>query len=242
MTTVRWHTGPVLDRLPVWWGAAIVLMSVSAGVAVYRFVDTPPGSGGVDFDTYMQATRQYVATGDFYLGRQLAAPYEITSGDILYPPISIWLFLPWVFLPAWLWWAIPLIGTAALLLAWRPHPLAWVGIAIILSNPWTRETIYWGNPNMWIMFAIAAGLRWQFPSVFVFVKPTLLPFALVGIRKRSWWLALCVLALLALPFGALWVEYATAIRNSNGGLAYSLPFVPMMLIPVAAWLARSRTT
>ena len=81
-----------------------------------------------------------------------------------------------------------------------------------------------------------AGIGW--PGVFVLLKPSLAPFALAGIRRRSWWVAALLLGLLSLAMLPLWLEYPAAIRNSDVGATYSLQDIPPMLIPVVAWLGR----
>ena len=67
----------------------------------------------------------------------------------------------------------------------------------------------------------------------------LLPLALLGIHKRSWWIALGVLAIAAIPFGTLWVDYLTVLRNSAVPATYSVLDLPLALAPVIAWIGRS---
>ena len=76
----------------------------------------------------------------------------------------------------------------------------------------------------------------------VLLKPTLVPFALVGCRHRSWWVGLGVLALVSVPFAAMWLDYVTVVQNARdpNGLMYSLNQVPTVMIPVVAWLGSSR--
>ena len=59
--------------------------------------------------------------------------------------------------------------------------------------------------------AAFAGVAWAWPSASLVLKPTLAPFALIGIRERSWWIAVGVLLLLSVPFGAMWADYLTAL-------------------------------
>ena len=66
----------------------------------------------VDYQLYMDAARSWLADGTFYLPYQLAGPYLVTAGDVLYPPYSLVLFVPFTFLPAILWWAVPIAITA----------------------------------------------------------------------------------------------------------------------------------
>ena len=88
---------------------------------------------------------------------------------------------------------------------------------------------------MWMVAAIAAGTVWRWPFVFVLAKPTFAPIALLGIRHRSWWIALGVLAVASLPFLAVWFDWITVVRNSDVSLLYNLPTLPLVLAPLVAW-------
>ena len=96
----------------------------------------------------------------------------------------------------------------------------------------------WGNPGLWVMAAIVLATHFGWPGVLVFLKPTLAPFALIGIRRRSWWVALGGLALVSLLFLPMWFEYITVLSNAKhpNGLTYSIAQVPAMLLPIVAWL------
>ncbi len=63
--------------------------------------------------------------------------------------------------------------------------------------------------------------------------------ALLGIRDRSLWVASLVVLLAMLPLIPLWVQYATVIRGTTVGLAYSILNLPLVLLPVAALPFRS---
>src|SRR4029077_2957645 len=102
------------------------------------------------------------------------------------------------------WWAPPLGVGAAVVAALRPRPLTWPLVAFCLVNPTTLLKIWTGNPVIWSMAAMALAVvgasRFAPPSVLL--KPSLAPFALFGIRRRSWWAGAAVFVLLCLPFGA----------------------------------------
>ena len=49
---------------------------------------------GKDVALYRDAASRWLAGGPFYEPRQLAGPYEVAHGDILYPPVGLWLFVP----------------------------------------------------------------------------------------------------------------------------------------------------
>jgi hypothetical protein len=205
-----------------------------------RWSEVAPGFG-VDYRLYTAATTRWMAGGGFYEPLQVAGPY-VPWGlpSILYPPTTLLLFVPFTILPAVLWWAIPIGIVAAVMVGHRPHPLAWPAIAMCLWFPTTAEVIYAGNPVLWIVAALAIATRWPAAAVLVLLKPTLAPFALWGIRCRSWWLALACLAAVSLVFLPMWVDYIHVLLNARdpNGLLYSLNQVPTLLVPVVAWLGR----
>jgi hypothetical protein len=200
---------------------------------------------GVDFVLYREAAARWLAGGPFYQPYQLAGPYEIQAGDILYPPVGLWLFVPFAWLPeplaAALWWTAPLAITAWAVRRLRPAPASWPLIALCVAWPTTLLKTWTGNPVIWAMAAMALGAVYAWPSVFALVKPSLFPFALFGANRRSWWLALAGFVLLSLPFGTLWVDWVGSVVNSRGGgVLYSSLEVPMLLLPLVAWAGRTR--
>jgi hypothetical protein len=219
-----------------------ILLVVALGILVFPIADLlraagkPDfnGYGGIDYSLYMEATRRWLAGGSFFQGYQLAGPYPISMGDVLYPPTTLALFMPFTILPAVLWWAIPLGVTAAMVWRLRPAPVSWPFLALCCFWPPFVARLVAGNPVMWAMAAVALGfaLRWAF--VGVLIKPSLFPFALLGVRDRGWWIALATVAAISIPFGAMWLDWVTAVTNSSGGLLYSLQDVPILLLPVIA--------
>ncbi len=156
------------------------------------------------------------------------------------------LFAPFTVLPALLWWLVPVLVVARIVAWHRPSPLAWAGIALSVWFPTTLLHTVHGNPFIWAVMAVAMATRWGWPGALVLLKPTLLPFALVGVRRKAWWVALGGLTLVSLAFLPLWGDYVTVLRNArgSGGLLYSVQEFPAMAIPVFAWLGseRRRTT
>ena len=74
----------------------------------------------------------------------------------------------------------------------------------------------------------------------VLIKPSLFPFALFGARSRRWWLALGALVVVSLPFGSLWLDWIHSVLNSEGGgIAYSALEIPILALPIVAWLGRT---
>jgi hypothetical protein len=93
---------------------------------------------------------------------------------------------------------------------------------------------------MWAMAIVALGLYLSWPLVLLVIKPTFAPIALLGARRRSWWIALAVVAALNVVALPLWLEYAAVVRNSDLRLDYSLLNLPLVGLPAIAWLGRSR--
>jgi hypothetical protein len=207
---------------------------------------------GVDFDLYRDVTARWLAGGPFYEPYQVAGPYEIRAGDVLYPPAGLWLFVPFAFvgdsgpvsaIAAIAFWAIPIGITAATVVALRPRPIVWPLIALCLANPTTLLKIWTGNPVMWSMAAMALAVvgSSRFAAPFVLLKPSLAPFALFGIFRRSWWLGAATVVALSVPFGSLWGDWLASVLNSRGGgLLYSALEIPILLLPLAAWVGRTR--
>jgi hypothetical protein len=211
---------------------------------------------GVDFQLYRDVTNRWLVGGPFFEPYQLAGPYDIRAGDVLYPPVALWLFAPFAVaagagqiavvaaIASAAWWALPLGVTAASLWRLRPKPAFWPLIALCLANPTTLLKIWTGNPVIWSMAAMAVAAiarSSRFAAPFVLLKPSLAPFALFGINRRSWWLGLAVFLALCLPFGSLWGDWVASVVNSRGGgLLYSALEIPMLLLPLVAWVGRTR--
>jgi len=197
------------------------------------------GYGAIDFDLYLDATRRWLAGGGFFEPYQLAGPYAIRMGDVLYPPNVLLLLIPFTVLPAILWWAIPLGVTAWAIWRLRPAPVAWPFLALCLFWPPFVARVVAGNPVMWVLAFLALGCLYKWPAALVLLKPSLFPFALVGIRTRGWWIALAAGIVVSLPFAGMWIDWVRALLNSTGGgLLYSLMDVPILLLPIIAWKMR----
>ena len=196
---------------------------------------------GADYRFFMEITRNWVDTGEFYLPHQLAGPYQVqTLVDVLYPPFALYLFVPFLVLPAVLWWAIPMTVFAASVAWLRPARWTWPLIALGVAWPQTLAQLIYGNTNMWVAAMIAAGVVLAWPSVMILFKPAFAPFALIGIKRRRWWAAMGILCLAAVPFGTMWLDYATVIRNSSLSASYGLINLPLMVAPLIAWVGRRR--
>lgn len=217
---------------------AVVIVAQSLPTFWIALTEDPGGHRGTDYRLYMDATREWMASGQFYLPHQLAGPYSIADGDVLYPPVALWLFVPFTFLPAVLWWAVPVAVTGWVVWHHRPGLIVWPLLALCLAWQPTQIHLLSGNPGLWVMMATALATIHPFAGPFALLKPSLAPFALVGIRARWWWRGLGVFALLSLAVLPMWADWLTTMRNQSnaGGLLYSWQYAPMMLIPlIARW-------
>ena len=208
--------------------AAIVLPpALTTGIDVTR---------GMDFRAYLEHAARWLAGDGFYLPAQLAGPYvveEVTGA--VYPPVLLYLLVPFVWGLPWLvWWMVPLAVIGAAVARSRPSPWQWVALVAVLCYPRTWTVIVLGNPAMWALAALAAGMVWKWPSVFVAIKATFAPLALIGIRDRRWKYALGFAVLASLPFGAMWFDYVRVLLNTqtNRGIEYTLGEWPIALLLV----------
>ena len=217
---------------------AVFLLPVLFVLAIPDPLEQPLG---VDVELYREAAVRWLGGGPFYEPRQLAGPYEVAHGDILYPPIGLWLFVPFTVLPLVLWWVVPAAVTVAAIVRLRPRPAVWPLIALCLAWPTTPLKIWTGNPVIWCIAAMAVATAWRGAAPFALLKPSLAPFALFGVRERSWWVGLAAFVALSVPLGTMWLDWVTSVLNSRGGgLLYSVLEAPMLAVPLAAWLGRTR--
>lgn len=224
---------------PVAFGLSVLILVCGAALLA---VFWPPNAVhiGEDFVHYLDGVQRWWSTGSPYLPNEVAGTFDFEVDTFLHPPISIPFFALWLVLPAILWWAIPLGITGALVVAWRPAPWTWPLIAFGLGQPQFHQALLWGNSNLWVMAALGLGLVAGWPAAFIFIKPTLAFLALVGCRRRWWWVLTGALALACLPFGLLWIDWTRVVLNSPAEPDYSLRHLPWVAIPLIAWAGRTR--
>jgi hypothetical protein len=227
------------------WMLPRVLFGVLLVLAAWEWLQPQaPGSPapGQDFAFYRDVAQRWLTTGAYYLPDQLAGPHQLTlMRDVLYPPTALYLFVPFVWLPAFLWWAIPLGVLGYAFWRWQPAAWTWPLLAFGLLWPRTQGAFLFGNTDMWIAAAIAAGFLWGWPAALVALKPIFLPFALAGAPRWAWWLGWAVCALVSLPMLPLWFDYLVTLRNAGIPWLYSLANVVLPAMPVVAWAGRQVT-
>jgi hypothetical protein len=244
----RSHLWLITYLLPVAVAGVLVLF----GAAILRerwLVFDRMGLIGVDLDIYVGYAKRFFDTGSMYAVNQLSGPYPgqpYVSGPIpadmpcLYPPTTIYPFAPFLVLPSILWWMVPLGVVAYVLIRLRPAPWTWPLIVLPLITPDFAAGLVTGNTGMWVLAAVAGGLVWGWPSMLVLIKPFVAPFALIGARKRAWWVGLVVAAAISLPLAASWIAYPVVVANARGIDYDPLGYVPMLLAPIVAWVGRDR--
>jgi hypothetical protein len=201
---------------------------------------------GQDFRFYRDVALHWLTTGQLYLPHQLEGEYHLAlMVDVLYPPTALLLFVPFALVPGWLaamaWWGIPAAVVARQAWVQRPGPWTWPVVGLLLLWPRSYGSIAWGNTDIWLVTFVSAGLLWGWPAVLVLLKPTFAPFALVGIGRRSWWIAAAGLALFSLAALPLWFDYVQAMLRVRGlQLDYSVFNLPIVLVPLALHLGRRR--
>ncbi len=216
-------------------GLVVGLEVVWIAYALAASIGSP--SFGLDYRWHVDAARRLVETGTPYLAWQLAGPYEIANGAILYPPIAFVLFVPFLVVPAPLWWILPIGITVGAMTRHRPPAWTWVVTLSLFGLEKSLNVYVFGNPTMWLVAAVAAGTILGWPFALVLAKPTFTPLALLGMPRRAWWGALGLMVLVSLPFARVWADWLLVVRNSDVTLAYNLPTVPLAVAPLIPWLA-----
>lgn len=215
---------------------AVLLVQVIAAVMLQPLI---PSWAGHDFILYRDAASRWLATGQFYSPYQLAEPYPIVADEILYPPVALWLLVPFTVLPQVLWVIAPIGIVAAVLVRSRPSPTRWAVVLFLVTFPqwrpvsFTLDLLILGNPTIWVAAFVALATRFPAFGPFALLKPVpaLIPFSLVGVWSRWWWVGLAAFAGMSLVLLPMWFDYLTVLRNAQGGgFTYSLASVPVVLI------------
>jgi len=196
-----------------------------------------------DAQLYRAAGQRIIAGGPIYPAFQLAGPYSMDQRPELYPPPTVLLIItPMSFLPAILWWIVPIVATS-IVLAWhRPSLVGWCAILTCLAWPTSGFVIAAGNPVLWASMFVALGTVWRGAAVLSLLKPSLAPFALVGVRSRGWWRVAAVYGVVGGAMLPLWLDWITLLENAGGlDVLYSVGHVPIMLIGLIAKATTKRS-
>jgi hypothetical protein len=194
---------------------------------------------GNDLNGYVAGARRFLETGSPYLPEQLSGSWQLQPDSFIHPPVAVLLFIPFLVLPAVLWWAIPILLTAWSVVRLKPRAWSWPIMAACLLWPRTAGILIAGNTDLWVAAAIAVALAFGIPTATLLVlKPSFLPLALIGSNHREWWITGAVVGLACIAFGGLWFDYLTVLRGVTLEPLYSLYNAPYVAIPLVAGLAR----
>jgi hypothetical protein len=233
--------------------AVLLLLGTISTAAAWQLVTKgdPGVRAGVDLAIMLELGRRWVETGSMYLPYQLAGPYPIdVTADLgqtpaLYPPAAGPVFGALTLLPLPLvvaaWWAIPIGIVVAGIWRWRPAPWTWPLMALCFVHPMSPAQLMVGGTSMWVAALVVLGLTIGWPAALILLKPTMLPFALLGAWDPRWWVV--AVALIVVTLLGPWQDYLMVGANgadAAGGVLYSLKTFPLAAVPLFAWLGRTR--
>jgi hypothetical protein len=230
------------DLRPIWVGIAVMML---VGLAIetatlYRIIDDQQSIGS-DLRFFQSVAQRWLDTGVYYTERQLSGPYVIGSNlDNLYPPLALYLFVPFLVLPSILWWVIPTLVIGYVVWWCRPPAWALPVLAALVLYPKTPAVFLYGNSDIWATTFAAAGVRWGWPAALVAFKPSVGFLSVIGIASKGWWIAAAILAVASLPFVHLWLLYPQVVIDSDTDIGRSFSDVPFFVLPFAAWLVSTR--
>jgi hypothetical protein len=229
---------------PVMFGLSVPLLVIAGIIGYLRFgAFDSHGYLAVDYRLFLALGQRWAATGSTYDTFQLAGPYAHDAGvgtsllPSLYPPLAGPVFWLLNFMPAVLWWAVP-IAVIGITVA-RAKPWTWPLMSAVACLPQFPSLFIVGGSSMWVAAGICLAGRLGWPALAVAIKPTLLPFAILGIRHRAFWIGAAFLGVVSLLMLPEWFRYATVVQNMRGpGIVYSLGDAPMLVVlALAAWSA-----
>jgi hypothetical protein len=196
---------------------------------------------GVDYRFFVESAQRWLAGSEMYFPEQITGPWTIVPDlHFLYPPIAIYLFIPFIWLPAIFWWAIPVAMSAYALWRLRPAWWTWPFLAFVLWYPRTESMFFFGSTTLWVLGLLSLGAVHPWAVPLILFKPSLAPFALFRINTRQWWLGLAIVVIASATVIVPWVEYVLAMRNVTESALFGLQEIPILLAPIVAWLGRAR--
>jgi len=227
-----------ITPMQLWW--CFVIAAELAFIVLVLGLGLRHENFALDYRWHMEASQRLLDTGTPYYPFQFEGHYSFQQAPILYPPIAFALFIPFLWLPPFLWWAIPIGLLVFCMTRHRPPLWGWALTLACFCWFWSLGVFLFGNPGMWIAAFVAAGTVWSWPFALVLLKPTFAPIALLGIRHRSWWVTIGVMAGVSLLFGRVWFDWLTILGNSDVTLSYNFPTIPLMVAPLIPWLLDPR--
>jgi hypothetical protein len=235
-------------RSPARDGLAFAVVALLAATYAYSFIVAKPGEAGRDLALYQREVLAWLGGAPMYPPFEVQGGFTVVDGVILYPPITIALFAPTLLLPLPFWWLIPVAIVATVVYRLRPGGRWLLAMGLCLLFPVSVNLVVAGNPDMWLAAALAVAVRWRPAAAFVLLKPSVFPFALVGLRSRGWWAVVGVFAAVSLFLLPQTLDWIAVLRNSQGGsvigrevgFLYSMWDVPLLAVPLLAWAGSTR--
>jgi hypothetical protein len=219
--------------------STVLLFGAAAWLVWKTVVSAPPGYVALDLSHYLDGTRRWLESGSPYLADEVNAEFSYAPLTFLHPPVALFLFVPFLALPSGLWIGIPLVVIGWSIVSWRPARWAWPLVALAACSPSFRAAVVLGNSDLWVGAFVALGLRYSWPAALIAFKPSLLPFVAIGAGRRAWHVAIVVLAIAAIPFGSLWLDWIAVIDHSPATWSYSVLSLSWLLVlPVSWWSGR----
>jgi hypothetical protein len=229
------------------FGLTVAFATAAAAIGIARYdAFAARGLVAIDYRMFVEFGHRWATTGSIYAPYQLIGPfrYDVAAGTTnvaampaLYPPLVGPVFWLLGLLPAFLWWAVPVVVLAVSVRGARAW--TWPLLAAVACLPQVPSLFIVGGSSMWVLAGLALGVREGWPVLVVALKPTLAPFALVGVRHRSTWIGAGLLLAVSLLMLPEWLRYVTVIRNlESPSLAYSFgDLPPVAAVLLAVWSA-----
>ena len=234
-------THPLVRRLSLIATGVILLLAAWNLAILIPVLVSQQYAIGVDYRFFVESAHRWLAGNELYFPEQLTGRWEIVPDlHFLYPPIAIYLFIPFVWLPAILWWAIPVAMIGYALWRLRPAWWTWPFLAFVLWYPRTETMFFFGSTTLWVLGFLSLGAVHPWAVPLILFKPSLAPLALFRINTRQWWIGLAIVAIASATVILPWAEYITAMRNVTESPLFGLQEVPILLAPIVAWLGRTR--
>ncbi len=234
----------LVGRSPIADGIALAAILAVALSYFYGFWFAAPGYVGHDLTLYQHEVNAWMAGAPMYPSFEVRGPFQIVDGVILYPPMTIALFVLTLPLPLPLWWLVPIATVATVIYRLHPQRRWLLAIAVCLVYPVSVGLVVSGNPDLWLAAALAIAVYWHPAAALILLKPSVFPFALIGWRRREWWAIAGALAVGSLFLFPQTLDWLSVVRNGQGGLrsglVYSYQDVPLLIVPLLAWAGSAR--
>ena len=122
-----------ITPMQLWWSFVIVLEITF--ILTVLGLSLSHENFALDYRWHMEASQRLLDIGTPYHQFQFEGHYSFQQAPILYPPIAFALFIPFLWLPPFLWWAIPIALILFCVTRHRPPLWAWALTLALLTGP-----------------------------------------------------------------------------------------------------------